>query len=50
MKNYLRSTISQRLTGLATLAIENDVLAGIDTDPVVKEFAMQKARKTSFKF
>jgi hypothetical protein len=49
MKNYLRSTISQeRLTGIATLAIENDVLAKIDTDPVVK--AMQKARKISFKF
>lgn len=51
IKNYLRSTISQeRLTGLATLAIENDVLAKIDTDTILKQFAMQKARKINFKF
>lgn len=46
IKNYLRSTISQdRLSGLSTLAIENEILNIIDTDAVLKDFAKLKARK-----
>lgn len=49
IKNYLRSTISQeRLNGLATLCIENQILNSIDTDSILKDFAKIKARKVSF--
>lgn len=49
IKNYLRSTISQeRLSGLATLAIEKEVLNAIDTDTILRDFANQKARKIHF--
>ncbi|XP_016847832.1 zinc finger MYM-type protein 1-like [Anolis carolinensis] len=49
IKTYLRSTVSQeRLSGLATLAIENDLLQEIETDVLVCEFSKLKARKISF--
>lgn len=49
IKNYLRSTIAQdRLRGLATLAIEKEILDTIETDPILKEFARLKARKVCF--
>lgn len=49
IKTYLRSTISQeRLSGLATMAIENDLLNQMDTDDILNEFAKMKARKISF--
>lgn len=49
IKNYLRSTICQdRLSGLATLAIENQILNTIDTDSILKDFAKLKARKVCF--
>lgn len=46
IKSYLRSATSQeRLSGLATLAIENDVLNSLDTDLVLRDFAKTKARR-----
>lgn len=46
IKNYLRSATSQeRLSGLATLAIENDILNSLDTDTILRDFAKIKARK-----
>lgn len=48
IKTYLRSTISQeRLSGLALMAIENEILEDIDTDLIIKNFAKMKARKIS---
>lgn len=49
IKNYLRSSISQeRLSGLATLAIENEILNTIDTDTILKDFAKATSRKKGF--
>lgn len=49
IKTYLRSTLSQeRLSGLATMAIENELLNEMDTDLILNEFAKMKARKISF--
>lgn len=49
IKNYLRSTISQeRLSGLATLAIEKGLAETLDYDHIINQFATQKSRKNSF--
>lgn len=47
IKNFLRSTMHQeRLSGLAILAIEQEMVDKIDFDEVIKEFAAVKSRKT----
>lgn len=47
IKNFLRSTMHQeRLSGLAILAIEQEMVDKIDFDDVIKEFAAIKSRKT----
>ncbi|CAI6362922.1 unnamed protein product [Macrosiphum euphorbiae] len=49
VKNYLRSQISQdRLVGLATISIENQIANDLDIDDLVKDFASAKARKIHF--
>ncbi|KAL4112791.1 hypothetical protein QTP88_016520 [Uroleucon formosanum] len=49
VKNYLRSQISQdRLVGLATISIENQIANDLDIDDLVKDFASSKAGKIHF--
>ena len=49
MKSYLRSTMSQeRLSGLAILSIENEMLAELECKNLICNFASQKARKINF--
>ncbi|CAM4486186.1 unnamed protein product [Caretta caretta] len=49
IKNYLRSTMSQeRLTGLAVLAIEQDITLSLSYDDIITDFAAKKARKIVF--
>jgi hypothetical protein len=49
IKTYLRSSMSQeRLNGLATLSIEKDMLADIDVDVLINDFASQNARRNHF--
>ena len=46
IKNNLRSSISDaRLSGLATIAIEQEVARSLDFDNLVTRFAEAKARK-----
>ena len=46
VKNHLRSSMGQkRLNSLALLCIENDILQKIDTDDIIKSFALSKSRK-----
>ncbi|XP_053900850.1 uncharacterized protein LOC128845622 [Malaclemys terrapin pileata] len=46
VKNYLRSTMSQEcLTGLALLAIEQDITLSLSYNDVITLFAAKKARK-----
>jgi hypothetical protein len=46
IKNYLRSTMSQeRLSNLAVISIEENILEHIDTHDIIKEFANRKARR-----
>ena len=48
LKSYLRSTMSQeRLSGLAMIAIENEILESINCEEVIKEFATKNARRAS---
>ena len=50
IKSYLRSTISQeRLSGLAILSIENEILEESEYKNLISQFASQKARKIDFK-
>ncbi|XP_058783742.1 uncharacterized protein LOC131658470 [Vicia villosa] len=51
LKTYLRSTMSQeRLNGLATIAVENDILETIKYEDLVDEFASKSVRRmTLFK-
>jgi hypothetical protein len=47
LKNYLRSTMSQeRLNGLATCSIEKDILANIDLNIVLNDFASRNAGRS----
>lgn len=49
IKTYLRSNLSQEhLSGLATLAIENDALNEMETDILLQEFSKLKARRIPF--
>ena len=46
VKNQLRSSMGQkRLNSLALLCIENEFLEKIDTDDIIKSFALSKSRK-----
>ena len=46
VKNHLRSSMGQkRFNSLALLCIENDILQKIDTDDIIKSFALSKSRK-----
>ncbi|XP_071689200.1 uncharacterized protein [Rutidosis leptorrhynchoides] len=48
MKIYLRSTMSrQRLSGLAMMAIENEILESINCEALIKQFATKNARRAS---
>ena len=48
--NYLRNTMGQeRLSSLALLAIENELLKGIDfNSSIIDRFAKEKARRKDF--
>jgi len=49
IKSYLRSTMSQeRLSGLAILSIEKEMLAEFECKNLISNFASQKARKINF--
>ena len=49
IKSYLRSTMSQeRLSGLAILSIENEMLAELECKNLISNFASQKAREIYF--
>jgi len=49
IKNYLRSTMGQsRLSDLALLSIESDMVKDIDFDGVIDRFAALKTRKGKF--
>ena len=46
VKNQLRSSMDQkRLNSIALLCIENELLEKIDTDDIIKSFALSKSRK-----
>nr|CAH7759974.1 unnamed protein product [Callosobruchus chinensis]CAH7765221.1 unnamed protein product [Callosobruchus chinensis] len=46
IKSYLRSSMTQeRLVGLATISIEQEIAQNIDLNGLVATFARQKARK-----
>ena len=46
VKNQLRSSMGQkRLNSLALLCIEKELLEKIDTDDIIKSFALSKSRK-----
>ena len=48
IKNELRSSMGQeRLTALSLMAIEHELLAKIDADSIIKDFASEKARKVT---
>ena len=45
-KNQLRSSMGQkRLNSLVLLCIENELLQKIDTDDIIKSFALSKSKK-----
>lgn len=49
IKNYLRSTMGQnRLSNLAIISIESDLLKELDTQDLIKQFVKTKARKAQF--
>jgi hAT family protein len=49
IKTYLRSSMSQeRLNGLAILSIEKELLAKIDADVIITDFASQIIRRNHF--
>lgn len=49
IKNPCRATMGQeRLSSLALLAIESDVMRRINFDDLIKDFALQKCRKKAF--
>ena len=50
IKSYLKSTMCQeRLSGLAILLIENELLEELEYKNLINQFASQKARKIDFK-
>ena len=49
IKSYLRSTMSQvRLSGLAILSIEKEMLEELECENLISNIASQKARKINF--
>ena len=49
IKSYLRTTILQeRLSGLAMLSIENDLLDKLEYNDLIKKLTFQKTRKINF--
>ncbi|KAL7585947.1 uncharacterized protein LOC111882578 [Lactuca sativa] len=48
LKSYLRSTMSQeRLSGLAMISIENEILESIDYEELLNQFAIKNAMRAS---
>ena len=48
LKSYMRSMMSQeRLSGLAIIAIESDILKEVDYDELIEDFASKTVRRTS---
>ena len=48
LKSYLRSTMTQeRLSGLALIAIENDILENVSYEELIEEFISRNARRMS---
>ncbi|XP_023733537.2 uncharacterized protein LOC111881375 [Lactuca sativa] len=48
VKSYLRSTMTQeRLSGLAMISIENEILESIDYEELINQFAIKNARRAS---
>ncbi|KAL4588119.1 hypothetical protein LXL04_000999 [Taraxacum kok-saghyz] len=48
LKSYLRSTMTQeRLSGLATISIENEILESINYEELINQFAIKNARRAS---
>lgn len=46
LKSYLRSTMTQeRLSGLATIAIENDILEGVAYEDLIEDFVSRIAQR-----
>jgi hypothetical protein len=45
LKNYLRSTIQDRLNGLAILCIEKKLLDEIDLNGIIDDFVSQNIRR-----
>ena len=51
IKSYLKLTMSQqKLSGLAILSIENEMLEELDYKNLISQFVSQKARKIDFKW
>ncbi|KAF0705824.1 zinc finger MYM-type protein 1-like, partial [Aphis craccivora] len=49
IKNYLRNSLSQiKLSGLALIAIENEIVDSLNLENIVDTFAAKKARKKIF--
>lgn len=49
IKNYLRSTMSTlRLSNLGIMAIEQEITETIDTERIIRDFALMKSRKIKF--
>ncbi|OEL13725.1 hypothetical protein BAE44_0025255, partial [Dichanthelium oligosanthes] len=46
LKSYLRSTMTQqRLTDLATIALESAVLEKIEYEPIIEEFISRNTKR-----
>jgi hypothetical protein len=46
LKSYMRSTMTQeRLNGLATIALENDVLEKIKYEDIIEDFISKNTRR-----
>jgi hypothetical protein len=49
LKNYLRSTMTQeRLTDLATIALEGDLLDKIDYEYIIEDFISRSTKRMMF--
>ena len=49
IKSYLRSTMGEnRLSALALLSIESDLVETLSFDDIISEFASMKARRIEF--
>ena len=51
LKSYLRSTMTQeRLSGLATIALENDILDKINYEGIIEDFVSRNTRRMILTF